>query len=83
MMLKFNVLTRLARVSGGVLGGLLALVTGPALSARDAYLLISGGGTPLNNNYSQYLQAPLHDLVRVQEGNGSGPLASRCTSVSS
>jgi hypothetical protein len=57
MMLKFNVLTRLARVSGGVLGGLLALVTGPALSARDAYVLISGGGTPLNNNYSQYLQA--------------------------
>lgn len=25
--------------------------------ARDAYVLISGGGTPLNNNYSQYLQA--------------------------
>lgn len=27
------------------------------LAARDAYVLISGGGTPLNNNYSQYLQA--------------------------
>ncbi len=27
------------------------------LTARDAYVLISGGGTPLNNNYSQYLQA--------------------------
>lgn len=25
--------------------------------ARDAYVLISGGGTPLSNNYSQYLQA--------------------------
>lgn len=26
-------------------------------SARDAYVLLSGGGTPLTNNYSQYLQA--------------------------
>lgn len=25
--------------------------------ARDAYVLLSGGGTPLSNNYSQYLQA--------------------------
>ncbi len=25
--------------------------------ARDAYVLLSGGGTPLTNNYSQYLQA--------------------------
>jgi hypothetical protein len=57
MMLKLNVLTRMTRVSGGVLGGLLALAMGPALPARDAYVLISGGGTPLNNNYSQYLQA--------------------------
>ena len=24
---------------------------------RDVYVLISGGGTPLSNNYSQYLQA--------------------------
>ncbi len=24
---------------------------------RDAYVLLSGGGTPLSNNYSQYLQA--------------------------
>ena len=27
------------------------------LRARDAYVLFSGGGTPLTNNYSQYLQA--------------------------
>lgn len=26
-------------------------------AARDVYVLISGGGTPLSNNYSQYLQA--------------------------
>ena len=26
-------------------------------SGRDAYVLISGGGSPLTNNYSQYLQA--------------------------
>jgi hypothetical protein len=25
--------------------------------SRDAYVLLSGGGTPLTNNYSQYLQA--------------------------
>ena len=25
--------------------------------ARDVYVLLSGGGTPLSNNYSQYLQA--------------------------
>lgn len=25
--------------------------------ARDAFVLLSGGGTPLSNNYSQYLQA--------------------------
>jgi hypothetical protein len=30
--------------------------TRPA-AARDAYVLLSGGGTPLTNNYSQYLQA--------------------------
>ena len=29
----------------------------PASSPRDAYVLLSGGGTPLSNNYSQYLQA--------------------------
>jgi len=26
-------------------------------STRDAFVLLSGGGTPLSNNYSQYLQA--------------------------
>lgn len=39
-----------------VFTALLAL-TAPAFAARDAFVLISGGGTPLNNNYSQYLQA--------------------------
>ena len=29
----------------------------PAAQPRDAYVLLSGGGTPLSNNYSQYLQA--------------------------
>ena len=29
----------------------------PAAKPRDAYVLLSGGGTPLSNNYSQYLQA--------------------------
>jgi len=28
-----------------------------AARPRDAYVLLSGGGTPLSNNYSQYLQA--------------------------
>lgn len=32
------------------------LAAGP-LRARDAFVFISGGGTPLSNNYSQYLQA--------------------------
>jgi len=33
--------------------------TGPAGGGapRDAFVLLSGGGTPLSNNYSQYLQA--------------------------
>jgi hypothetical protein len=33
-----------------------ALAAAP-LAARDAFVLFSGGGTPLTNNYSQYLQA--------------------------
>lgn len=37
---------------------LLALAALPApVAARDVYVLLSGGGTPLTNNYSQYLQA--------------------------
>jgi hypothetical protein len=37
---------------------LLIVVGLPAsAAARDAYVLLSGGGTPLTNNYSQYLQA--------------------------
>lgn len=35
---------------------LLLLAAGLA-PARDAYVLLSGGGTPLTNHYSQYLQA--------------------------
>ncbi len=35
-----------------------ALLLGASLAqAKDAYVLISGGGTPSGNNYSQYLQA--------------------------
>lgn len=34
-----------------------ALFAAVPLTARDAYVLLSGGGTPLTNNYSQYLQA--------------------------
>ncbi len=40
-----------------VLPILLLSLDGAPLAARDAYVLISGGGTPLTNNYSQYLQA--------------------------
>lgn len=29
----------------------------PAATAKDAFVLLSGGGTPLSNNYSQFLQA--------------------------
>lgn len=36
--------------------GVALLATGCA-SARDAYVILSGGGTPLSNNYSQFLQA--------------------------
>lgn len=36
---------------------LLLLPLAIAASARDAYVLLSGGGTPLTNHYSQYLQA--------------------------
>ncbi|MBL9186044.1 MAG: hypothetical protein JNK23_01060 [Opitutaceae bacterium] len=32
-------------------------VSPPPAASRDAYVLLSGGGTPLSNNYSQYLQA--------------------------
>ena len=33
------------------------LVCAPALFARDAFVLLSGGNSPFDNNYSQYLQA--------------------------
>lgn len=32
-------------------------IVGAPAFARDAFVLFSGGGTPLTNNYSQYLQA--------------------------
>lgn len=35
----------------------LTLAAPGAGRGRDAYVLLSGGGTPLSNNYSQYLQA--------------------------
>src|SRR5262245_42391537 len=35
----------------------LAAGCAPTLCARDAFVLISGGDSPLENNYSQYLQA--------------------------
>ena len=33
------------------------LACAPALFARDAFVLLSGGNSPFDNNYSQYLQA--------------------------
>lgn len=36
---------------------LVGLCAATAALARDAFVLYSGGGTPLTNNYSQYLQA--------------------------
>ncbi len=36
---------------------LVAFACAALAPARDAYVLLSGGGTPLSNNYSQYLQA--------------------------
>ncbi len=50
MLLAFPVLRRLALA-------VLAAALIPFALARDAFVLLSGGGTPLTNNYSQYLQA--------------------------
>jgi len=36
---------------------LTVLLAATLAHARDVYVLLSGGGTPLTNNYSQYLQA--------------------------
>jgi hypothetical protein len=36
---------------------LAVLFSATAAMARDVFVLYSGGGTPLTNNYSQYLQA--------------------------
>ena len=33
------------------------LSSGPALFARDVFVMLSGGNSPFDNNYSQYLQA--------------------------
>ncbi|MFI5337913.1 MAG: hypothetical protein ACHQ5A_14080, partial [Opitutales bacterium] len=35
----------------------LAFAVAVSVPARDVFVLLSGGGTPLTNNYSQYLQA--------------------------
>ncbi len=35
----------------------LPATSAPGAAPRDAYVLLSGGGSPLSNNYSQYLQA--------------------------
>ncbi|MBI5689800.1 MAG: hypothetical protein HZC55_06845 [Verrucomicrobia bacterium] len=56
------------RFAGILLAAVLAGCAGPGgppeprfaarpAAARDAYVVFSGGGTPLSNNYSQYLQA--------------------------
>ena len=43
------------------------LRSAPAIAPGDAWVLISGGGTPLSNNYSQYLQArALNDAWRAR-----------------
>gem|GEM_PF-6956863 len=46
-------------VLAGALLALAGCASGPVVRepARDAFVLLSGGGTPLSNNYSQYLQA--------------------------
>ena len=33
------------------------LLSGQPLLARDVFVMLSGGVSPFNNNYSQYLQA--------------------------
>ena len=47
-----------------------ACTTGPSSSpvaGRDAFVVLSGGGTPLSNNYSQYLQAKaLNEWLRAR-----------------
>ncbi len=52
------------RLTGLLAGGLALFALGGCVSPpeaatppRDAYVVLSGGGTPLSNNYSQYLQA--------------------------
>jgi hypothetical protein len=47
--------SRIARAA--VLGVLLALFSPQPLPARDAFVLLSGGDTEMENNLSQYLQA--------------------------
>jgi hypothetical protein len=40
-----------------MLGALLTVFCARPLPARDAFVLLSGGGSEMDNNYSQYLQA--------------------------
>jgi hypothetical protein len=44
-----------ARTAGVLL--IFAACCGQPLVARDAFVVLSGGGSPMENNYSQYLQA--------------------------
>ena len=48
-----------ARSRPGRCAGLMAMALWAVAgaSAKDAFVVLSGGGTPLSNNYSQYLQA--------------------------
>ncbi len=45
------------RVGGVALALLLAVGAVHSVCARDAFVMLSGGDSPMNNNYSQYLQA--------------------------
>ncbi len=45
------------RVCRGLLVACVLGVAGASAAPRDAWVVLSGGGTPTTNNYSQYLQA--------------------------
>src|SRR5260221_11586950 len=45
------------RVGGVALALLLAVGAVHSVCARDVFVMLSGGDSPMNNNYSQYLQA--------------------------
>src|SRR5260221_14124577 len=45
------------RVGGVALALLLAVGAVHRVCGRDAFVMLSGGDSPMNNNYSQYLKA--------------------------